>query len=698
MLPKLDANNEKDPITPKITHSKKKGKPSRKLTIRNLVDLFKEGIQSSSSGILSKEQCESFVPRTKAIYGRYPEQVMSESVKRHEENSNLIKEIRASTDAAICNQGASIKTLEIQIGKMSKELALPLLTYLNLGLSELAHTKLTIKLADKTVKYPKGIAENVLVSIVVLDLSKVANPLYTLRDKDLLKSKDPQVVSEPVILNGDSPTPTRVVEGVVQAVAPTTAEQRLAKKNELKARRTLLMDLPDKNQLKFNIHKDAKSLMEAIKKRFGENKKTKKVQKTLLKQQYENFTGSSSESLNQIHDRRQSLDGMFNNLKIYEAEVKSSSSISYNTQNIAFVSSQTTDSTNESVSAITSVSTASTKPPASTLPNEIDLKWQMAMLTMRARRFLQRTGRNLGANRTTSIGFDMSKADEEPTNYALMVLTSSSSSSSDNETDDSVPTSPVHDRPRPVLHGVNKAHSLIRRPINHRPAPKHSNFHKTITTVKVNQVNVVKGTKGNMVWKPKRTVLDHVSRITSASMTLKQFNYTDALGRSKFVEVKGPTMITKDITLRFKKERIIFTSDKPASSLIKRVYMLSLRDRMEIELEARLMGETLVLNRSLDPLFEDYIELNDLNEPFKLRRNQGDDLIPTIEEGEVIEEFRTSSIMKDKMEYKGNNIVGTLMNIPIFVGTFSILTNFAVLENMNASRDEGMGDVIGEPF
>ncbi|GJS67176.1 retrovirus-related pol polyprotein from transposon TNT 1-94 [Tanacetum coccineum] len=72
-----------------------------------------------------------------------------------------------------------------------------------------------------------------------------------------------------------------------------------------------------------------------------------------------------------------------------------------------------------------------------------------------------------------------------------------------------------------------------------------------------------------------------------------------------------------------------------------RVYMLSLRERMELNLEARLMGETLVINRSLDLLLEDYIELNDLNEPFKLRRNQGDDLMPTIEEGEVIEEFRT---------------------------------------------------------
>ncbi|GKB02544.1 putative reverse transcriptase domain-containing protein [Tanacetum coccineum] len=118
---------------------------------------------------------------------------MSESAKRHEENSNLIIEIRASTDAAIRNQRASIKTLEIQIGQMSKEKdpgsftlpcfindfcfdnalidlvanisVMPISTYLNLGLSELAHTRLTVVLADRTVKYPKGIAKNVLVGI-----------------------------------------------------------------------------------------------------------------------------------------------------------------------------------------------------------------------------------------------------------------------------------------------------------------------------------------------------------------------------------------------------------------------------------------------------------------------------------------------------------------------------------------------------
>nr|GEU62441.1 hypothetical protein [Tanacetum cinerariifolium] len=288
------------------------------------------------------------------------------------------------------------------------------------------------------------------------------------------------------------------------------------------------------------------TLMEAIEKRFRGNTKTKKVQKTLLKQQFKNFTGSSSKGLEQIHDRlqnlvsqleihvvslsqediklkflrslpsewktytliwrnkadleEQSLDDLFNNLKIYETEVKQSSSIGTESQNLAFVSSSHTDNTTDSVSAAASVSAACAKLHVYSLPNvdslsnaviysffasqstspqldnkdfkqidvddleKMDLRWQIAMLTMRARRFLQKTGRNLGANGPTSMGFDMSKvecynchikghfakdcrspkesrrlgsydwsyqAEEEPANYALMAF--SSNSSSDNE-------------------------------------------------------------------------------------------------------------------------------------------------------------------------------------------------------------------------------------------------------------------------
>ncbi|GJW21782.1 homeodomain-like protein [Tanacetum coccineum] len=148
----------------------------------------------------------------------------------------------------------------------------------------------------------------------------------------------------------------------------------------------------------------------------------------------------------------------------------------------------------------------------------------------------------------------------------------------------------------------------------------------------------------------------------------------------------------RKITLRVREEMIVFTSVKPASSLIKRVYMLSLRERMELDLEARLMGETLVLNRSLDPFFEDYIELNNLNEPIKLRRNQGNELMPTIEECEVVEEFRAKN--DARMDSKVDDYSSYCdHNKKIHINYF------AVLEDMDAYRDEGMGDVIfGEPF
>nr|GEX27620.1 hypothetical protein [Tanacetum cinerariifolium] len=151
----------------------------------------------------------------------------------------------------------------------------------------------------------------------------------------------------------------------------------------------------------------------------------------------------------------------------------------------------------------------------------------------------------------------------------------------------------------------------------------------------------------------------------------------------------------RKITLRVGDEKIIFKSVKPASSLIKRVYMLSLREIMELDLEARLMGETLVLNRSLDLLYEDYIKLNDLNVSLVLRRNQVDDLLHTIEEGKGVLQF----YKKGKVEYKGKNVVEAFMNVPIFIGKFSVETHFVVAKNMDGYRDKDMGDIIlGESF
>nr|GEW80144.1 hypothetical protein [Tanacetum cinerariifolium] len=338
-----------------------------------------------------------------------------------------------------------------------------------------------------------------------------------------------------VFINGDSLVPTIVIDGVIQPVAHKSAKQKLARRNELKARGTLLMALPDKHQLKFNSHKDAKTLMEAIEKRFAGNTETKKVQKTLLKQQFENFTGSSSENLDQIHDRLQklvsqleiygrnkadlkvhSLDDLFNSLKIYEAEVRHSSSIGNPIQNLAFMSSSNTDSTTDSVSAATSVFVVCAKLHMSSHPNieslsnavifsffasqstspqldnedlkqidvddleEMDLRWQMAMLTMRARRKghfardcrslkdSRRSGATKPQRRTAPVEnstsnalvsqcdgiwcYDWSyQAKEEPANFALMAITSLSSSS-DNELSPSKPTQDLSHTNRPSAH------------------------------------------------------------------------------------------------------------------------------------------------------------------------------------------------------------------------------------------------------
>ncbi|GKE45068.1 hypothetical protein Tco_1472352 [Tanacetum coccineum] len=218
-----------------------------------------------------------------------------------------------------------------------------------------------------------------------------------------------------VIVNGDSPPQKRTVDGVEQTYPPTTAEEKLARKNELKARGTLLMALPNEHQLKFNSYKITKSLMEAIKKRFGGNKESKKTQNTLLKQQYKNLIRSISKGLDQTFDRLQKLisqleilgetisqedmnlkllrslpsewkthtliwrnkpdletlnmDDLYNNLKIYEAEVMGSSSTSQNTQNIDFVSSNITSNTDEAVKTAHGVSAANSKDNSSTLPN-----------------------------------------------------------------------------------------------------------------------------------------------------------------------------------------------------------------------------------------------------------------------------------------------------------------------------------------
>ncbi|GJY62902.1 hypothetical protein Tco_0464362 [Tanacetum coccineum] len=280
-----------------------------------------------------------------------------------------------------------------------------------------------------------------------------------------------------VIKNGNKVL-KKMVGTVEQEYKPTSVEEKHETRNEMKARATLLMALPNKDQLKFHTYQDAKLLIEAIEKRYRGNKESKKVQRTLLKQQYENFAALSSKSIDQTFDRLQKLigqleiqgevinqedmnlkllrslpsewkyhaliwrnnaeietiilDDLHNNLKIYEPELTGSSSTSQNTQNVAFVSNSTnnTNSThkgdNSSHEISTTQSTTHTHHNGSNTvcldnlcdavicaflasqPNcpqlsqedleqlhpddleEMDIQWEMVMLTIRARIFIKR--------------------------------------------------------------------------------------------------------------------------------------------------------------------------------------------------------------------------------------------------------------------------------------------------------------------
>ncbi|GKC68535.1 putative ribonuclease H-like domain-containing protein [Tanacetum coccineum] len=162
-----------------------------------------------------------------------------------------------------------------------------------------------------------------------------------------------------------------------------------------------------------------------------------------------------------------SMDDLYNNLNVYETKVKGSSSSNQNSQNVAFVSSNNSGSSNQaygsnsantdSMSDAVIYSFFATQSNSPQLNDEdlkqidaddleeIDLKWQMVKLTMRARRFLNKIGRKFNTNGSETIGYNKSKvecynyglgydwsdqAEEGPTNFTLMAFTSSGSSSS----------------------------------------------------------------------------------------------------------------------------------------------------------------------------------------------------------------------------------------------------------------------------
>ncbi|GJV51825.1 ribonuclease H-like domain-containing protein [Tanacetum coccineum] len=266
--------------------------------------------------------------------------------------------------------------------------------------------------------------------------------------------------------NGNAPIVTKTVDGKEIVIPPTSVEEKAQRRAELKARSTLLLRIDlevimlQKNLLKQQYENFAASSTEVIEQTYerlqklisqlemhGEVIPQEDINQKFLRSLSQEWTMHTIVWRNKPEIETLSLDDLFNNLKAYESEVKGTSSSTTNSHNVAFLSSSSTNSATRAVNTAQGVNTASTQGAAdssTTVENlsdaviysffasqpsipqldnedlqqinpddleEMDLRWNIAMLTMRARRFLKNTGRKLDMANKERIGFDKSKVE-----------------------------------------------------------------------------------------------------------------------------------------------------------------------------------------------------------------------------------------------------------------------------------------------
>ncbi|GKE45848.1 putative ribonuclease H-like domain-containing protein [Tanacetum coccineum] len=206
------------------------------------------------------------------------------------------------------------------------------------------------------------------------------------------------------------------------------------------------MALPNEHQLKFNSYKDANTLMQAIENRFGVILQ-EDINQKFLRSLSQEWPMHTIVWRNKPEIETLSLDYLFNNLKSYESDVKGTSSSATNSHNVAFLSFSSTNSATGAVNTAQCINTASTQGAANsstTIENlsdaviysffasqpsilqldnedlqqinpddleEIDLRWNIAMLTMMVRRFRKNTRRKLDMANKERNGFDKSKVE-----------------------------------------------------------------------------------------------------------------------------------------------------------------------------------------------------------------------------------------------------------------------------------------------
>ncbi|GJV53574.1 hypothetical protein Tco_1449315 [Tanacetum coccineum] len=236
---------------------------------------------------------------------------------------------------------------------------------------------------DAPAKPPQIITTNTLSNIKLPVLQKDDYDTWAMEMEHYLEYIDNEVWK--VIQNGNSKKRvTKGKDGVYRVLPPTTQEEQFADEKERKARTLLLMAVPKDHLRRFHGMDDAKEIWAAIKTRFGGNANSKKMQKAVLKQQFEAFTISSKESLEKGYDRFQkllsqldalgagvsdedanhkflrslppawdslamtmrtkknidtlSIDDLYNNLSVFEQDIQKTSSSSLTSDNVAFLS------------------------------------------------------------------------------------------------------------------------------------------------------------------------------------------------------------------------------------------------------------------------------------------------------------------------------------------------------------------------
>ncbi|GJS19857.1 ribonuclease H-like domain-containing protein [Tanacetum coccineum] len=229
-----------------------------------------------------------------------------------------------------------------------------------------------------------------------------------------------------VIENGDSwvsVSQTSQENGITVTIFTlATAEENINKKNDVKARGLLLMAPPNEHQLTFSQYPDAKSNLLTIKQIW---KVMQLPKKTLLKQQYENFSATSAESLDSIFNRLQKivsrlaiLDDLYNNFKIVEQKVKKTVGTSSGGQNLAFMTAPSSSSTNDANTACSQVSAAS--PSVNTASPQVctasAVKYVYAFMVenpnvVKRKKYYQRTGKKIFINGNDIAGYDKSKVE-----------------------------------------------------------------------------------------------------------------------------------------------------------------------------------------------------------------------------------------------------------------------------------------------